>query len=158
MMKEVLNKQKIVLCAGLDEESIDNLAALKGLFDVEKSTIHILHCFEIQVYTSEFAPFIFPTEDKYPEIEEATKSVLKNLANKLFGEGARDKVQLHCLFSTTPKHRVVEFLAESGADLAIVATKGSHGIKGLFHSSFAEYMMKFSPCDVYVTRDHHKDD
>ncbi len=155
-MKQVLNKQEIVLCAGLDEESIKNLSALKGLFDLSKSNLHIVHCFEIQVYTSEFAPFVFPTEDKYPEIEEATKAVLRNMAFELVGKEYGEKVQLHCLFSTTPKHKVVEFLEEKKADLAVIATRGSHGIKGLFHSSFAEYMMKFSPCDIYVTRDHHK--
>lgn len=155
-MKQLLKKQEIVLCAGLNEESMDNLATLQGVFDSGSSQIHIVHCFEIQVYTSEFAPFIFPTEDKYPEIEEATKGVLRNLAVRLVGPANAERVALHCLFSTTPKQQIVEFLKELNADLAVVATKGSHGISGLFHSSFAEYLMKFSPCDVYVTREHKK--
>lgn len=155
-MNQLLKKKDIVLCAGLNEESINNLGALKGVFDVDNSNLHIVHCFEVQVYTSEFAPFIFPTEDKYPEIEEATKGVLKNLATTLVGPERAAKVSLHCLFSTTPKQRIIEFMKEMNADLAVVATKGSHGLAGIFHSSFAEYLMKFSPCDVYVTRNHHQ--
>ena len=153
-MSAINNIELLIILLSLFSSSTTQ--SLKGIFDPAKTKLHILHCFEIQVYTSEFAPFIFPTEDKYPEIEDATKGVLKNLALELVGKENADKVSLHCIFSATPKQRVVEYLRELNADLAVVPTKGTHGLAGLFHSSFAEYLMKFSPCDLYVTREKSK--
>lgn len=146
------DQNEIVLCVGLNEPCLETLAQLADSQLIKNAKkIHLIHCFEIQIYTSELvAPYIFPTKDKYPEIEAATTKILENLAIKLGVE--KDKYALQCFFTESPKKKTKEYLEEVGADLCVVATRGKHGIKGLFSSSFAEHLLKYSPCDIYVLR------
>ena len=144
--------KNIVLCAGLNDESIDLLATLKNSPLLNSAeNISIVHCFEIQLYTSDLiAPYVFPTKDKYPEIEEATLRLLDGLREKL--QVDTSKTQLKCFFSESPKKKIKEYLEETHADLCVVATRGKHGIRGLFSSSFADHLLKYSPCDIHVLR------
>lgn len=141
--------KNVVICASLNDESLKNLESLKGDPILQNARIHLVHCFEIQVYTSDFSPYIYPTEEKYPEIESATLKILENLAAKIVPES---EVVKKCFFSQSPKQKVKEYLEEIDADLCIVATRGKHGIKGLFSSSFAEHLVKYSPCDLHILR------
>jgi len=141
--------KNVVICVSLNDESLDNLAQLKGDQILKDAKVHLVHCFEIQVYTSDFSPYIYPTEDKYPEIEAATLKILDSLQGRLGLEG---KVEKKCFFSQSPKQRLKEYLEESKADLCVVATRGKHGIQGLFSSSFAEHLVKYSPCDLHIKR------
>lgn len=146
------NMKNIVLCANLNDPSLELLSTLKNsplLESAEK--VYIVHCFEIQIYTSDIiAPYVFPTKDKYPELEEATVRVLDTLRDKLGLD--KSKVELKCFFDESPKKKTKEFLEEVNADLCVVATRGKHGIKGLFSSSFADHLLKYSPCDIFVLR------
>ena len=56
--------RNVVICTNLNDESIDLLKTLKGSSLLENAKLHFIHCFEIQVYTSDFSPYIYPTEDK----------------------------------------------------------------------------------------------
>lgn len=144
--------KNIVLCAGLNDQSLELLATLKDSPLLESANkVYIVHCFEIQIYTSDLiAPYVFPTKDKYPEIEDATIRVLDSLREKL--ELDKSKVELKCFFNESPKKRIREFLEEVNADICVVATRGKHGIRGLFSSSFADHLLKYSPCDIQVLR------
>jgi nucleotide-binding universal stress UspA family protein len=51
-----------------------------------------------------------------------------------------------------PEDEAINFLKRVNASLIVVATRGKHGFKGLFLSSFTDYMVKFAPCDVFVVR------
>lgn len=144
--------KEIVLSTALNDHSIDLLASLKGSHLLEKaSKIHIVHCFEVQIYTSDLvAPYVFPTKEKFPEIEEASLKILKGLQERL---GLSDQqVELKCFFNESPKKAMIDYLSKVNADLCVVATRGKHGIKGLFSSSFAEHLLKYSPCDIHVLR------
>ena len=55
--------REIVLCTTLTDHSLDLMKELKGSPLLDDARIHIVHCFEIQVYTNEFSPYIYPTED-----------------------------------------------------------------------------------------------
>lgn len=141
--------KNVVICVSLNDESLDNLAQLKGDQILKDAKVHLVHCFEIQVYTSDFSPYIYPTEEKYPEIEAASLKILDSLQERL---GLEEKVEKKCFFSQSPKQRLKEYLEESKADLCVVATRGKHGIQGLFSSSFAEHLVKYSPCDLHIKR------
>ena len=144
--------RNIAICSSLNEESVDLLKTLKGDPLLEGANLHFIHCFEIQVYTSDFSPYIYPTEDKYPELEEGAKKVLETLRDSITTPEEKERSTLNVFFSQSPKQKVKEYLEESKTDLVIVATRGKHGIEGLFSSSFAEHLVKYSPCDVHILR------
>ncbi len=142
--------KNVVISVSLNDDSLNSLAKLKGDAILKDAKVHLVHCFEIQVYTSDFSPYIYPTEEKYPEIEAATLKILEGLQKNLGLEG--QDVEKKCFFSQSPKQRIKEYLEESKADLCVVATRGKHGIQGLFSSSFAEHLVKYSPCDLHIMR------
>jgi nucleotide-binding universal stress UspA family protein len=144
--------KNIVLCASLNDESLELLKGLKGSSLFEDSTVHLIHCFEVQLYTADFAPYIYPTEDKYPEIEEASKTILQGVESTLKQNPKIKNFETRVFFSQSPKQKIREYLESINADLVVVATRGKHGIDGLFSSSFAEFLVKFSPCDVHILR------
>ncbi|MDD0853394.1 universal stress protein [Halobacteriovorax sp. GB3] len=144
--------KNIVICASLNDHSLDLLKLLKGNDLLKDAKLHFVHCFEIQIYTSDFSPYVFPTEEKYPEIETSSKAILGNLAKEICTEEQLKNADFQCFFSHSPKERVREYLKESNADLVVVATRGKHGIEGLFSSSFAEHLLKYSPCDIHIMR------
>jgi nucleotide-binding universal stress UspA family protein len=95
-------------------------------------------------------PVIYPTEDLYPEIEKSTVGMLKTLA---YDMGAKDnKLELKCFFSHSREVTINDYLKNVHADLVVVATRGKHGIEGFFSSSLADFLCKYSPCDVLVKR------
>ncbi len=139
--------KKITICVDLNELCFKNIKKLANNPILKNAEINLVHFFEIQVYTAEFTPFVFPNVDQYPEIENSTKLALTNLENDL-GIVAKKE----CLFVHSPEEAALEYIKKDKTDLVIVSTQGSHGIEGFFHSSFTDYLTKYSPCDVYVVR------
>lgn len=142
--------KNVVLCASLNDPSLDLLGTLENSELIKDANVHLIHCFEVQLYTADFAPYIYPTEEKYPEIEEASQVILKPLKDKL--QKNVHSIESKVFFSQSPKQKIKDYLKEINADLVVVATRGKHGIEGLFSSSFAEFLVKFSPCDVHILR------
>ncbi len=139
--------KKVAICVDLNEQCFKTLKKLKNSELFKNAEIHLVHFFEIQVYTAEFTPFVFPTTDQYPDIEKSTIQSLANLENDL-GITAK-KV---CKFVHSSEESVHEYLKEQNINLVVVSTQGKHGIEGFFHSSFTDYLVKYSPCDVFVVR------
>ncbi|WP_372653077.1 universal stress protein [Halobacteriovorax sp.] len=144
--------KNVVICCSLEDENIELLKELKGNTAIENATLHFVHIFEIHVYTSDFSPYIFPSEEKYPEIEEASKKVMRSVAEYVCTPEELKKSQVECYFAYSPKQKITEYLMDVKADVVVVASKPKHGIEGLFSSSFTEHLVKYSPCDVHVLR------
>lgn len=142
--------KNVVLCASLNDPSLDLLSTLEGSDLLKDANVHLVHCFEVQLYTADFAPYVYPTEEKYPEIEDASQIILRPLKETL-SKNAKS-VESKIFFSQSPKQKIKDYLKEVNADLVVVATRGKHGIEGLFSSSFAEFLVKYSPCDVHILR------
>lgn len=139
-----------VLCASLDEQSLNTLKKIRTDLDLRHAKVHIVTVMEIQSYLLGVMPYIYPTEAQYPEIEEGAISVLKGLADSL---GIPDnQIVLKCFFSNEREKPILKYLKEVNADLVVTATRGKHGIEGLFASSFTDYLCRFSPCDVLAIR------
>lgn len=142
--------KNIVICADLNQNSLDTLKTLRQSLDFENANLHFVHVFEIHMYNADIVPVIFPTEVQYPEIEKSTLSILDKLAKDV---GARsDQVKLKCFFSHSREEKISSYLKEVAADMVVVATRGKHGIEGFFSSSLADFLCKYSPCDVLVLR------
>lgn len=139
-----------VLCTSLEEASIDTLKKLKNDIELKDTNIHIITVIEKQIYTVDFAPYIYPIETQYPSIEASALDLLKTLGQSL---GVEEKnIFCKCFIEYDREKTVKDYLDKVKADLVIVATRGKHGVEGFFSSSFTDYLCKFSPCDVLVMR------
>lgn len=142
--------KNIVICADLNEQSLAVLADLKGKIDLKEAKVHLIHAFEIQVGAMEFATYVYPAADQYPEIEKSVLGILNNLKKDL---GLSDnQVEAHCFFAHSKEQKIKEYLEEKKADLVVLSTRGKHGIEGFFASSLADFLCKYSPCDLLVMR------
>lgn len=142
--------KNIIVCADLNEDSLNRLRSLKEDIDLKHSKLHILHVFEIQYYVSEFTPFVFPTEDQYFEMEKSTLSILEKLGSDL--GIAKENLITKCFFAKSREEKITEYLKASDAHMVVCATRGKHGVDGFFSSSLTDYLCKFSPCDVLALR------
>lgn len=142
--------KNIVVCTDLNQNSLDTLKTLRQSLDLKEATLHFVHVFEIHMYNADIVPVIFPTEAQYPEIEQSTLGILSNLAKEL--NLKEEQVHLKCFFSHSREEKLRSYLTEVHADMAVVATRGKHGVEGFFSSSLADFLCKYSPCDVLVIR------
>jgi nucleotide-binding universal stress UspA family protein len=142
--------KNIVLCADLNEVSLQRLKSIHQELDLKHAKVHIVHVFEIQYYVAEFTPYVFPSEDQYKEMEKSTLAILAKLGKDL---GINESnLELKCFFARSSDEKLLEYLKASNADLAVVATRGKHGVEGLFSSSLTDFLCKYSPCDILVLR------
>jgi nucleotide-binding universal stress UspA family protein len=142
--------ENIVICADINQASLDTLKKMKHSFLFENTTIHILHVFEVHMYNADLVPVIFPAEVQYPDIEASALGILRNLSNEL--KCKENQTNIKCFFSHSREEKIISYLNEVKADLVVVATRGKHGLEGFFNSSLADFLSKYSPCDVLVVR------
>lgn len=142
--------KNIVVCVDLREECLNVLNSLKERINLKESRIHFVHVFEIKMGVMELTPVVYPVPSQYPEIESSIVGIMDNLKRNL---GLRDdQVEKHCFFSQSKEQRINEYLVEKKADMVILSTRGKHGIEGFFASSLADFLCKYSPCDILVMR------
>lgn len=142
--------KNIVLCVDLREDSLNVLKTVGKKIDLKGAKVHLIHAFEIQAGVMEFATFVYPTEEQYPEIEKSVLDLLTSLQKDL--GLSDDQVEKHCTFTHSKEAAVKDYLDSKKADLVILSTRGKHGLEGFFASSLADYLCKYSPCDVLVMR------
>lgn len=142
--------ENVIICADINQASIDTLKNMHHEFIFQNAHIHYLHVFEVHMYNADLVPVIFPAEVQYPDIESSAVGILENLANDMKIQSGNRTV--HCFFSHSREEKIISFLNEAKADLVVVATRGKHGIEGFFNSSLADFLSKYSPCDVLVVR------
>ncbi len=142
--------RNIVVCADLTEESLKRIKSLHEDIDLKHAKVHLLHVFEIQYYVSEFTPYVFPSEDQYADMEKSALSILEKLGADL--GIAKENLLMKVYFAKSREEKISEYLDSAKPNLVVAATRGKHGIDGLFSSSLTDYLVKYSPCDVLVLR------
>lgn len=142
--------KEIIVCVDLNQDCIKTLKALPEKINLKDANVHFLHVFKSQLYDEDLSPFTFPLPEQYIVLEKSAIMSLKRLGDDLDLDPAR--VSAKCFFSLSPKEKIKSYLDETKADLVVIATRGRHGIKGLFSSSLADFLCKFSPCDILVLR------
>jgi nucleotide-binding universal stress UspA family protein len=150
-------REKVVLCVSDNDKLTQPLLDLAGGELLKGKEVHLLHIFKQEVYAYEFSPFVWPDDKIFEELKLNLQSRLDNLLDKIVPDEnerkvAKAKIYLH----SSPKQKIVDYLTEHDADMVVVVTRGKHGFAGLFTSSTAEHLMKFSPCHVLILRDEMK--
>lgn len=142
--------KSIVLCVDLNQKCLDTLKTLPRSLDLKNCMVHLVHTFEIHFYNIDLIPVVYPTEEQYPDIERSTLTILNQLAADLGLDPRNTKAE--CFFTHSREEKIKEYLTTNNIDMAVVATRGQHGIEGLFSSSLADFLVKYSPCNVFVMR------
>lgn len=147
-------QKKVTIAVPNEPELMENIFRVKNYIDISQTHCVLIHYFSISHYMNEFTPYVFPNEGQKVEIKASILKMLENTRNKL-GLTEQNSTLL-CEFTNSPRADMVDYLKTNKQDMVVVATRGKHGIPGLFDSSFAEYLNKFSPCDILVLRPHSK--
>jgi nucleotide-binding universal stress UspA family protein len=148
-----MRSQRIVVALPIDDELLKPLYDWGKKFDfTHVESIHFLHVVKKNVTPLEFGLMESPDETTFTEMKPTLMKFLKDESQKILPKNFLGMVGYEITKDFHPEEEVIEFLKKVNATLIVVATRGKHGFKGLFHSSFTDYMVKFAPCDVFVVR------
>lgn len=139
-----------VLCTTLDKECLNTFKKIQHEVDLKHTAIHVVTVIRLNIYHIDLSPYIYPTEIQYANLENKAVEIMRELGDSLGIDSSR--ITYKCFFEYKKKEIIKAYLEEVKADLVVVATRGKYGIPGLFSSSLADFLCKFSPCDVLVMR------
>lgn len=144
---------KVVIAVDFNKDTIHTLQSLHKMLPVlGNAEIHFVHVFEIIVYSFDLTSRVWPLPEEQSKVEADVLSRLAKLAEEIMPKGATNKLVYKCLFDMSAKERFCEYTKQEHAGMAVVATRGKKGIQGLFDSSFAQYLCKYSPASIFVLR------
>ena len=124
-------------------ELAEKLAKLMG------AKIHLLHCYQINV--GGISPYGVTIPDEYNrEIREAATEKVEELERKVAAEGI--EVEAH-ITPRYPSEAVTDLAKEIGADLIVMGTRGTTGLKHIFLGSVAERTLRIAPCPVLTVKE-----
>ena len=142
--------KEIVVCVDLTQECFETLKKISSKVNLTNARLHLVHIVESPLHDEDLAPYTFPLNEQHRLLEKNTIESLKGLGLEL---GIRqNNLIVKCFFSLSRKDKIKSYLNEAKADLVVIATRGRHGIVGLFASSMADFLISFSPCNVLVLR------
>ncbi len=148
-----MNPNIIVIAIPLEEELLKPLYGWGKEFDFHKfQHIHFIHAIKKNIIPLEFGLMESPDERTFKEMAPTFHKFLKDEGRKIIPEDFKGKITFKLTTDFHPEENVINYLNQIKADLIVVSTGGKHGFQGFFHHSFTEFMVKFSPCDVYVVR------
>lgn len=114
--------------------------------------IHFIHVVKKNITPLEFGLVEMPDDKTFTELEPTLQRCIRDEANKIVPSFYKGEIHFHITRDFSPEEEVISILKKYEATLVVVSTRGKHGFEGIFHSSFTDQMVKFSPCDVYVVR------
>lgn len=145
--------KKVMLCIDLNDESFNLMKDKVSSLNLEKGDeLHLVHGFQLQVYSDTFFVSSFPQKDQYEPIEQSVHEALKGLEDLINKNYDGVSVHKKCMFTTSPKNGLVKYAEENSIEEMVIGTRGKHGIEGLFSSSFAEFMIRHAPCELRIFR------
>lgn len=120
-----------------------DLAKLSG------GTIHLLHCYQVNV--GGVSPYgVTVPEEFNRQIREAAAKSVEKVEGRIAAEGI--PVETH-ITPSYPSEAVSELAEEIGADVIVMGTRGSTGLKHILLGSVAERTLRIAPCPVLTVKD-----
>ncbi len=143
---------KVIIAVSMEEETQRPLFQLKDLNFSHDTEIHLIHVMPVILYARgmDLTVLTYPLEEERPKIVDTVTDKLKKLASEIFP--GHSNIVYECLFDSNEKAAFCDYVQEQKADLVVVATRGRHGLKNFFDSSFAQHQLKHSPTNVLVLR------
>lgn len=138
----------ILICVDLQNIHLKEMKnAINELTVDSQDKIHLVHVFRRNVYADNFIIATYPLEKEEPAIKESVIKSLQDIASELPQKGAQ--YICDCQFSVSPKEQMIKYIEDSKIDKTIVMTRKKHGF---FQSSFAQYILNHSECDLNFIR------
>jgi len=136
--------KKILVPVDFSEHSTAALEAAIELAGVFDSTLHLLHCYQIQ--PGGVSPYGIAIPSSYfSDIRDAAASQLAEWQEKRVPAAITVEVST---MSEAPSEAIVMTAAEIGADLIVMGTRGLSGFKHVMLGSVAERTVRLAPCPV----------
>ncbi len=144
---------KIAIALSLDEKLLQPLYRWGKNFNwSEIREVHLFHVIKKNVTPLEFGLVEMPDENTLRSMIPTIEQFLKDESKKIIPKEVHPIIKLHVWGEFDPKEKAIEFLKNEAIQLLICSTRGLHGTRAIFQSSFADYMIKFAPCDIYIVR------
>ncbi len=143
--------KKVVIAVGLDEISPESLKIIKTMDFLTSSEVHLVTVFKTIDYAYGLGEYslVFPLPDDREKMEASILQRLNKISKEVIPAQFKGKLETHCLFDENPKEKLTEYAAQIHADTIIIAARKK---RGLFESSFAQYVTKHSDANVIVLK------
>lgn len=147
-----MKAKKVIVAVSLEEETHKPLLQLKEMNIGPEAEIHLVHVVPTIIYARgmQLSVLTYPLPEERPKIEESILNKLSKIKEEIFPN--HQNVKFKCLFDANEKAAFNDYVSEQHADLVVVATRGRHGLKNFFDSSFAQHQLKHAPANVLVLR------
>lgn len=148
-----MTSNNLVIALPLEEELLDPFYSWASSFDFKHfDSISFIHIVKKTITPIEFSVIENPTEATFLQMKPTLENFLKEEKNKIIPKDYLGQIQYIVSKHLHPDEEMIHFLKELKTKLVVVSTRGKHGLKGLFTSSFTDRMVKFSPCNILVLR------
>jgi len=145
--------KKVVVAVGPEGEEKNALKNLREMTFLKGSEVYFVSIFKIIDYAYGLGEYnlIFPVAQDREKIKETILAELKKLADDFLPKDFKAVIKYDCLFHENPKEKLCEFLNEVKADLVVMTARKKRGI---FESSFTQYVAKHTSADVLIIKHH----
>lgn len=145
--------QKLMIAIPLEEELLQPLYDWGKKFDfTHVGSIYFLHIVKKNIMPLEFGLVESPDDRTFHQMLPTLDKFIRDEGEKIISKDFKGEKIYKVALDFHPEEDFIEIIKKTGTSLLVVSTRGRHGISGLFHSSFTDYMIKFAPCDVLVVR------
>lgn len=145
-----MNAQKILITLSTDEHLLPALYHWGQRFDWSHvDEVHFHHSVKKDVSPLEFGLIETPDADAFELMKPHLEKFLREEAQKIIPAHFHPEIVFHLSRDFYPDEETVSLLKKIRADMIVLAIHEKHGF---FQKSFASYMIKHAPCDVYVVR------
>lgn len=146
-------QQKLMIAIPLEEELLEPLYDWGAKFDFSHvESVELLHVIKKNIMPLEFGLVESPDNRTFHQMLPTLEKFIRDEGSKIIPKDFKGEKRYKIALDFHPEQDFVEMIQKTGTSLLVVSTRGRHGIRGLFHSSFTDYMIKFAPCDVLVVR------
>lgn len=149
-----MNYTKTVVAVSLEDQNIQALSQIGDLPFNETSEIHLVHVFEIHQLSIDFIPNLHLSPEDLLSVEKWGEEKLLEVRDKI-GLSEKNCV-VKCLISSNPRQEFLNYADTQGATLIVAVAKEREGVRGLFESSFTNFLNKFSKCSLLLLRPESK--
>lgn len=143
---------KVIVAVSLEDETHKVLSQIKELEFLADAQIQLVHAFPVIFFARgmNLSVVTYPLMEERPELEKDALARLAKVKEEFLPN--HQNVSYKCFFDMNEKAAFCDYVAKEKCDLVIVATRGKHGLKTIFDSSFAQYLLKYSHANLLVLK------
>jgi nucleotide-binding universal stress UspA family protein len=147
-----MNPQKVVIAMPVEDDFMPSISRWGHGYTWTQKEAYFVHVIKKEVLVNEGGVQEVPGRMEVDHIRQKMLGFVTAKAKELMPEAAFKMAHFEILLAESPADRLAEYAKEVDAGMVVVATRNKKGFAGLFVSSFADRLLKLSPCDVLIIR------